>query len=139
MSTPHSGQKARRNVRSKKGALVQKRNLWAHLRSATWLILGVTVATFFLHHFGWLNPLETTSLDFLVRLREPVKPKYVWLVAITDQDYADPRLFKKTSPLDPQRLRELISAVAMLKPRVIGVDVDTTDSKKMFDRKQGFR
>src|ERR1700730_8262535 len=105
----------------------QKRSLVAHLRSATWVILTVSCATFLLHHFGWLNSLETSWLDFLVRLREPVKPKYVWLVAITDNDYA--KLFGKTSPLDSAQLRNLIAAVANLKPRAIGVDIDTSDSR----------
>ncbi len=63
-----------------------------------------------------------------MRLRQPVRPKYVWLVAITDSDYADPQLFRKTSPLDPTRLRKLLEAVANLKPSVIGVDIDTSDS-----------
>ncbi len=60
-----------------------------------------------------------------------MKPKYVWLVAITDKDYADPRLFKKTSPLDPEQLRKVIAAIAKLRPRVIGVDVDTSDSQNV--------
>jgi CHASE2 domain-containing sensor protein len=129
MSAPTSGRKAQRKAVREKGAALHEEKLWTHLQSASWLILGVTVATFFLHHFGWLNPFETTSLDFLLRLREPVKPKYVWLVAITDKDYADPKLFKKTSPLDPEQLGKVIAAVASLQPRVIGVDVDTSDSQ----------
>lgn len=108
---------------------VSHETLWAHLRSASPLIISVTVATFLLHHFGWLNPLETSSLDFLVRLREPVKPEFVWLVAITDDDYAERKLFNKKSPLDPVHLNRVIKAIADGNPRVIGVDVDTGDSK----------
>jgi len=103
--------------------------LASHLRTATPLILGVTVLVFFAHHFGWLNPLETASLDFILRLRAPVRPEYVWLVAITDEDYANPELFGKTSPLNPEKLRTVIEAIAAGNPRVIGVDVDTSDSK----------
>ena len=102
--------------------------MWKHLRSGTWLILIITILSSLLHHFGWFRPLETTSLDFFLRVREPVHPKYVWLVAITDQDYADPNLFRKTSPLDPALLGKLIGAITRLRPRVIGVDIDTTDS-----------
>jgi len=131
MSAPTSGRKAQRKAARGKGAAVHEGKLWTHLKSATWLIFGVTVATFFLHYFGWLNSLETSSLDFLLRLREPVKPKHVWLVAITDKDYADSKLFKRTSPLDPEQLRNVIAAIANLKPRVIGVDVDTTDSQNV--------
>ncbi len=131
MSTPTLGRKAQHKGARGKGATVHEGKFWTHLRSATWLIFGITVTTFFLRYFGWLNSLETSSLDFLLRLREPVKPKYVWLVAITDKDYADPKLFKKTSPLDSEQLRNVISAVANLKPRVIGVDVDTSDSRNV--------
>jgi CHASE2 domain-containing sensor protein len=118
---------SQRNRSSQKRNSRRKGNLLTHLRSATWVVLSVSVATFLLHHFGWLNSFETSSLDFLVRLREPVRPKYVWLVGITDRDYAE--LFAKSSPLEPARLRELITAAAQLKPRVIGVDIDTSDSR----------
>jgi CHASE2 domain-containing sensor protein len=118
---------SQRNRSLKKRSRRKKGNLLTHLRSATWVVLLVSLATFLLHHAGWLNAFETSSLDFFVRLREPVRPKYVWLVAITDRDYAE--LFRKTSPLDPARLRELIIAAAQLRPRVIGVDIDTSDSR----------
>lgn len=116
-------------ARDKQRAARGGETLASHLRAATPLILSVTVFVFFAHHFGWLNPLETTSLDFLLRLREPVRPEYVWLVAITDEDYADPELFGKTSPLNPAKLRTVIEAIAAGNPRVIGVDVDTSDSQ----------
>lgn len=115
--------------RDKPGSAHGGGTLASHLLAATPLILGVTVFVFFAHHFGWLNPLETTSLDFLLRLREPVRPEYVWLVAITDEDYADPKLFGKTSPLNPGKLRAVIEAISAGNPRVIGVDVDTSDSQ----------
>lgn len=129
MTSPSSEREAEHKAPRKKISATHEETLRAHLKSATWLIFGVTIATFGLHYFGWLNRFETTSLDFLLRLREPVKPKYVWLVAITDKDYADSELFKKTSPLNPVQLRKIIVAVADLKPRVIGIDVDTSDSQ----------
>ena len=119
----------RRQSGAKKDPIGPKRKLWTNLTSLTLLIFGVTLVTFFLHHFGWLDRLEATSLDFLVRLREPVKPRYVWIVPITDSDYANPKLFRKTSPLDPEQLRDIISAIATLRPRVIGIDVDTSQSR----------
>lgn len=112
-----------------KGTKGAKGKLWTNLKSPTLLIFGVTLVTFLLHHFGWLEPLESTSLDFSVRLREPVKTQNVWIVSITDDDYENPQLFKKTSPLDPGQLQKVISAIATLEPRVIGIDIDTTDSQ----------
>jgi CHASE2 domain-containing sensor protein len=101
--------------------------LWSHLKSATPLILIISGATFLMHQFGWLEPLETSALDFMLRLNKPVKPQYVRVVAIDDKDYES--LFHKQSPLDPEKVRRLIETIVTLKPRVIGVDIDTTDSR----------
>src|SRR5271157_3217377 len=106
---------------------MRQRTLWSHIKAAAPLVLIASGATFLIQQFGWLDGLETTNLDFMLRLREPVKPQYVWIVGIDNKDYED--LFRNHSPMDAETLRKLIGAVAALKPRVVGVDIDTTDSK----------
>lgn len=73
-----------------------------------------------------LQDLERTARDFQARIRSPWDSTSVAIVRITDADYYD--LFGGESPLAPDRLRELIDAIARGNPAVIGVDLATSDS-----------
>jgi CHASE2 domain-containing sensor protein len=66
-------------------------------------------------------------------MTKPAVPKYVWLIAITDDDYD--KLFQGTSPLDRQTLAKIIQVTAEGQPSVIGVDVDTSKSRIDFSPK----
>lgn len=101
--------------------------LWSHLLSATPVIVVCTALTFVLTQLGWFSGLESSSLDFFLRTGESVPSKYVWLIAITDDDYD--HLFLEKSPLDTETLARIIKITAEGRPCVIGVDVDTTKSK----------
>lgn len=78
-------------------------------------------------HAGWLRGFETTALDTWLRLRKPIKPQFVCIVTITDEDYR--RIFGGKSPLSPETVMSLVGAVADGKPAVIGVDMDTSDTQ----------
>lgn len=56
----------------------------------------------------------------------PVRSEVV-VVLIDDNDYK--QLFQATSPLKPEMLQSLISAIAKGNPKVIGVDVATSDTQ----------
>ena len=77
--------------------------LVAHLLSAAWVIVGVSVATVLLERAGFLDRFETTGLDAFNVLRRPIDPSDVVLLGITDADYGS--LFNETSPLACEPLK----------------------------------
>lgn len=75
---------------------------------------------------GWLRGFETSHLDTMIRLwGSPKISKNITIVEINEQDYMD--RFDGTSPLDKKTLLKLIGYVEKYHPRVIGVDIDTSD------------
>lgn len=96
--------------------------VWKCLLGAVPWIAVASIVTFYMHHWGWLRGFENTALDSLLRFWT-VKPEHVVVVNISDSDYKT--IFSSTSPLSPQKIQEVIEAVATAKPEVIVVDVDT--------------
>ncbi|HEV8713785.1 MAG TPA: CHASE2 domain-containing protein [Candidatus Binatia bacterium] len=94
------------------------------LLRATPVIVGVLVITGVLERVGWLKGFETTALDSLLLLKEPLKAEHVRIVGITEEDYKN--LFDESSPLQPSTVREIIDAIAKSEPTVIGIDLDTS-------------
>jgi CHASE2 domain-containing sensor protein len=80
-----------------------------------------------LEHAGWLRGFETTTLDTWLRLQKPIKPQFVCVVTINEDDYRT--IFDGKSPLRPEAVMTLIRAIADGKPAVIGVDIDTSDAQ----------
>src|SRR5205085_10007204 len=77
-----------------------------------------------LNRAGLVNRLETTFLDWQMRLDVPDEESQVVIVDITQKDFEN--VFRgQTRPLQPDALRTLINAVAKGQPCVIAVDVDT--------------
>ncbi len=87
------------------------------------LIIGIVI-TFFLSRSGIFRQLETHALDTQVRLQGATEDSDVTIVRIDDDDYAN--LFHQKSPLDQAVLTKIINAIAAGKPKVIGVDIDTS-------------
>jgi CHASE2 domain-containing sensor protein len=102
-------------------------SFWRHLLRAFPVFIIVTLLTLVAEHAGWLRGFETTALDTWLRLREPIKPQFVCVVTITDDDYR--QIFDGKSPLDPKSVMRLIGAIADGNPAVIGVDIDTSDAQ----------
>lgn len=95
-----------------------------HLFKALPTLIGVSIITLILEHAGWLRSFETSTLDTLIQLKPPTKPSHVVIVEINEDDYK--KLFEKTSPLDSDKLQELIGAIARGSPKVIGIDIDVS-------------
>ena len=93
------------------------------IKSTPAVLIGI-VLTFFLSRSGIFRQLETYALDTQVRLQGADHDSDVVVVRIDDQDYDN--LFHSKSPLDQATLLKIINAIAAGKPRVIGVDIDTT-------------
>jgi CHASE2 domain-containing sensor protein len=99
---------------------------WRSWRRDLGVVLVVSVLSSCAAHLGWLDGFETTGLDVLMNLPR-IDARYVTVVEITDDDYVD--LFDGRSPLDPVRLREVLAAIARGKPRLLGVDLETDESR----------
>jgi CHASE2 domain-containing sensor protein len=96
------------------------------LKGAFGVLLMVAIALATLYERAYiLRDLERSVRDFQARLRAPWESDAVRIVRITDEDYRD--LFQGRSPLAPEPLRRLISAIARGDPTVIAVDIDTSD------------
>lgn len=106
-----------------------------HLLHAAPVIAVVSALVFVLGHEGFLRPFETAALDTWLRLKAPQPVANVVIVGITDCDYR--QLFGETSPLSAGRLGELLEAIVAGRPRVVGVDVET--SHPSFAPLLGFR
>jgi CHASE2 domain-containing sensor protein len=102
--------------------------LAVELRRTIPLVIGISILNFLLASFGILRPIQLGVLDAWLRIRAlRPDPKNLVIVAITNNDYES--LFKSNSPLDPSELRKLIDAIALGRPKVIGVDIDTSDAR----------
>ncbi len=90
------------------------------------IVLAVSLITACIHSFGWLRPFETTTLDTLITLN-PVSAKHVYLVEIQNADYKN--IFENKSPLAPEKVAQLVEAIEVGEPKVIVVDLDTSDER----------
>ncbi len=93
------------------------------IKSLPAILVGILL-TFFLSRSGLFRQLETYALDTQVRLQGAAPDSDVAIVLIDDEDYA--QLFHRKSPLDHAVLLKLINAIAAGKPKVIGIDIDTS-------------
>ena len=100
--------------------------IWRSILRASPVILLVSLITACIHSFGWLRPFESTTLDTLITLN-PVSAKHVFIVEIDNADYKS--IFGSRSPLDPEKVTRLVSAIAAGEPKVIVVDLDTSDDR----------
>lgn len=93
------------------------------IRLAAGLVVAVLLV-FLFSHLSALHKLQTVVQDTRMRLNAPPKSSDVVVVRITTEDYLS--IFKGRSPLDPAKLEQLIRAIASGKPKIIGMDIDTT-------------
>jgi CHASE2 domain-containing sensor protein len=87
------------------------------------LLIGGLVAIF--GRLGVLDKLETVALDTEFRLSVPPAESDVAIVNIDDDYYRS--AFGSQSPLNPATLHDLIDKIAACHPKVIAVDIDTSD------------
>jgi len=98
-------------------------------RAGPWIV-GLILATWLLYeHVSLVRRQEALARDLQTRVRAAVggerRDAAVAVVRITDTDYAG--LFGARSPLDPAALQRLLAAVMQGRPRLVGVDIDTSD------------
>ena len=93
------------------------------LKAAPAVIIAILL-TFILSRSGFFRQLETYALDTQVRLQSSQQESDVAIVRSDDDEYAN--LFHEKSPVDHVALAKLINAIALGRPKVIGVDIDTS-------------
>lgn len=90
------------------------------------VLLAMTVS-YLLNRSGTLHQLERL-VRYVQLLAEPKGvPSQIRIVDISDDVYDD--FFDGTSPLDPQKLYDLIGTIARSEPKLIAVDIDTSHRK----------
>lgn len=92
-------------------------------RKAIPAILLAMSGTYILSRAGILHGLERLVLD-AEAAANPKLSTDVAVVNITNSDYD--KLFDGRSPLYPEKLHDIISAIAVSQPAVIAVDIDTS-------------
>ena len=115
------------------GSLPKKEKVKGSGRSASLLrrliralpaILFLVLLVWIFGHVGILHKLERIASDTEMLLNRGTEDSKVALVTITDEDYKS--MFGGVSPLQPEKLEELITAVVKGGPAVVCVDVDTS-------------
>lgn len=89
------------------------------------LLLALLVSTA-MHRTHLLDRLENFHLDFLFSLQRKQVSESIAIVWITEDDYQNKTLFGGVSPLNSQKIRDLIRATARSGARLIVVDLDTS-------------
>jgi CHASE2 domain-containing sensor protein len=103
----------------------------AYLSQGVWGIVVIILIVAVLQVRGWFAGFENPALDVWLRfLLSPHISSHVVIIEITDKDYE--QLFKAQSPLSPEVIRQLITAIASGRPQVIGVDLDTSTEKEEY-------
>lgn len=100
-----------------------KSTFLTNFRRAFPAIVLAIAGTYILSRLGTLHGLERLALDAEMAAGPHTSPS-ICLVEITDMDYD--YIFGGRSPLQPDKLHDLISAIALSRPAVIGVDIDTS-------------
>lgn len=113
-----------RKERARKTSGGRKDPFWRRSIKALPVIAIGILLTFIFSNAGLLRKLETTALDTTMRLRRSRTDSEVAIVRITDDDYK--ALFGRKSPLDPNQLKNILEAIAIGKPKLIAVDIDTS-------------
>jgi CHASE2 domain-containing sensor protein len=116
--TSRQARRARQTIADRK----LRRN--RRIRSALSLIVAVILSAVF-YRLGVLHHIEPAFDQLEARLEEKRETSDVAIIVIDDGDYQ--KLFQSKSPLDPNALLSLINAIAAGRPRLIGVDIDTSD------------
>ena len=89
------------------------------------LIFFILFTLFLVAADSWLNT-ERKVFDWLTFANStPEEDKQVVIVKIDDEDFS--QLFEKKSPLNPNRVTEIIEAISSAKPKVLGIDILTSD------------
>jgi CHASE2 domain-containing sensor protein len=86
----------------------------------------ITAAVLLLEHFGYLESVQSVGIDRFVRVFPSPQSTRIFIVEITDEDYKES--FHNRSPLDAVVVARLLNNLEQAHAKVIGVDLDTSDT-----------
>jgi CHASE2 domain-containing sensor protein len=89
------------------------------------VVLAAALLTHTMENSWIFRHMENTNLDTWFLAKTIVPSHDVFVVLITDDDYRD--LFQSTSPLRPDVVKQIVGAIAASGPKVLGVDLDTSE------------
>lgn len=121
-----SSAKGRPGLASEKSSL-RSRQAWPGWKRLGKVMIAITSAlpfTLMLSSVGAFRHFEMPTLDALMHLREAPQDSDVMIVRINQEDYKIH--FDGKSPLDPVKLQDIINKIGRGKPKVIGVDINTS-------------
>jgi hypothetical protein len=125
---PKSRHRSKTDRPSKRTLEIRRRNRnRRQLLGTIVLLLLATGFTLLLSRLSLFHRLESFSLNLEARLRSLPGESEVAMITISDEDYQN--VFHGKSPLDPSQLEYVINLIAVGKPKVIGVDIDTSDQQ----------
>jgi CHASE2 domain-containing sensor protein len=126
-----------RQARRERQTLADQRNKRNRYMRSTLSLIGAILLSAVFYRLGVLHQVEPAFGQLEARLEERTDTSEVALVVINDDDYQ--RLFQSKSPLNPGTLEVLINAIAAGRPKLIGVDIDTSDPQfKTFEIPQSW-
>lgn len=116
--------KTRQARRARQSLAERGKRRGRYIRSAISLVGAIFLSVVF-YRLGVLHQVEPAFGGLEARLEERNGTSEVALVIIDNADYQ--RLFQNKSPLNAETLQVLINAIALGRPKLIGIDVDTSD------------
>lgn len=110
------------------GALTRARTVVFSKRTlrSSLAVIALLILTWFVGQAGILEKLDRVAGDIQFRMNPVPYDTAVAVIDIDDDDYK--QLFGGTSPLNRDRLFELVNDIAKGGPSVIGVDIDTSSA-----------
>lgn len=104
-----------------------KEGFWKRLLRALPVLLLTILLTLMLVRRDELHEFVADTQDLLMRLSAQPKDSRVAVVMIGDEEYEHE--FNKDGSLNAAKLQELVVAIAKGNPKVIAVDIDTSDKR----------
>ncbi len=96
-----------------------------HLITGILFVLAGTFCTEWLEGTNLLAWPQRALLDSLPSTLTSTPTDDLVIIAIDNDDYA--QMFRRTSPLNPARVNQIVEAIQTFDPKVIGIDLDTED------------
>ncbi len=128
MGKKNRGSRARSKPQPKRERVRERKvTLAKRLLLAAPMLVFLLILVFLFSRLGVLDKLEAAALDTEARVNKTPEPENsVAVVTIDDDDYE--KLFNNQSPLAPGKLYELIDKIARCHPKLIAIDIDTSDA-----------
>jgi CHASE2 domain-containing sensor protein len=100
------------------------RGFWPYFLHGALFVLAAAGLTYWLHDRGVFDRWENNNLDRMLFIKAPHQSDKIVLVVIDEDDYRSQ--FKSRSPLAAEGVINIIDAILKGKPKVVGVDLDTS-------------